>query len=175
MSMRLSLIVAMAKNRTIGLDGAMPWHIPEDLKFFKRVTMGHPVIMGRKTYQSIGAALPGRTNIVVTRNKDFEAADADVVHDLSEALTKAKATEELWRPDGGREEIFVIGGADIYGQALPEAQRIYMTEVHQEHPGDAFFPELAEGEWKETDRQDRDPETPGGSAYSLVILDRVGG
>ena len=173
--MRLSLIVAMAKNRTIGLDGAMPWHIPEDLKFFKRVTMGHPVIMGRKTYHSIGAALPGRTNIVVTRNKDFEAADADVVHDLSEALTKAKATEELWRPDGGREEIFVIGGADIYGQALPEAQRIYMTEVHQELPGDAFFPELAEGEWKETDRQDRDPETPGGSAYSLVILDRVGG
>ena len=173
--MRLSLIVAMAKNRTIGLDGAMPWHIPEDLKFFKRVTMGHPVIMGRKTYQSIGAALPGRTNIVVTRNKDFEAADADVVHDLSEALTKAKATEELRRPDGGREEIFVIGGADIYGQALPEAQRIYMTEVHQELPGDAFFPELAEGEWKETDRQDHDPETPGGSAYSLVILDRVGG
>ena len=173
--MRLSLIVAMAKNRTIGLDGAMPWHVPEDLKFFKRVTMGHPVIMGRKTYQSIGAALPGRTNIVVTRNKDFEAADADVVHDLSEALTKAKATEELWRPDGRREEIFVIGGADIYGQALPEAQRIYMTEVHQEHPGDAFFPELAEGEWKETDRQDRDPETPDGSAYSLVILDRVGG
>ena len=173
--MRLTLIVAMAKNRTIGLDGAMPWHIPEDLKFFKRVTMGHPVIMGRKTYQSIGAALPGRTNIVVTRNKDFEAADADVVHDLSEALTKAKATEELWRPDGGREEIFVIGGADIYGQALPEAQRIYMTEVHQELPGDAFFPELAEGEWKETDRQDRDPETPGGPAYSLVILDRVGG
>ena len=173
--MRLSLIVAMAKNRTIGLDGAMPWHVPEDLKFFKRVTMGHPVIMGRKTYQSIGAALPGRTNIVVTRNKDFEAADADVVHDLSEALTKAKATEELWRPDGGREEIFVIGGADIYGQALPEAQRIYMTEVHQVHSGDALFPELAEGEWKETDRQDRDPETPGGSAYSLVILDRVGG
>ena len=173
--MRLSLIVAMAKNRTIGLDGAMPWHIPEDLKFFKRVTMGHPVIMGRKTYQSIGAALPGRTNIVVTRNKDFEAADADVVHDLSEALTKAKATEELWRPDGGREEIFVIGGADIYGQALPVAQRIYMTEIHQELPGDAFFPELAEGEWKETDRQDRDPETPGGPAYSLVILDRVGG
>ena len=173
--MRLTLIVAMAKNRTIGLDGAMPWHIPEDLKFFKRVTMGHPVIMGRKTYQSIGAALPGRTNIVVTRNKDFEAADADVVYDLSEALIKAKATEELWRPDGGREEIFVIGGADIYGQALPEAQRIYMTEVHQEIPGDAFFPELAEGEWKETDRQDRGPETPGGPAYSLVILDRVGG
>ena len=173
--MRLSLIVAMAKNRTIGLDGAMPWHVPEDLKFFKRVTMGHPVIMGRKTYQSIGAALPGRTNIVVTRNKDFEAADADVVYDLLEALTKAKATEELWRPDGGREEIFVIGGADIYGQALPEAQRIYMTEVHQELPGDAFFPELAEGEWKEIDRQDRDPETPGGPAYSLVILDRAGG
>lgn len=173
--MRLSLIVAMAENRTIGRDGAMAWHISEDLKFFKRVTMGHPVIMGRKTYQSIGAALPGRTNIVVTRDKDFEAADADVVHDLDQALTKAKATEGLWSPDGGREEIFVIGGADIYGQALPKAQRIYMTEVHQELPGDAFFPELAEGEWKETDRQDRDPETPGGPAYSFVILDRVGG
>ena len=172
--MRLSLIVAMAKNRTIGLDGAMPWHIPEDLKFCKRVTMGRPVIMGRKTYQSIGAALPGRTNIVVTRDKDFEAADADVVHGLDQALTKAKAVEELWRPDGGGEEIFVIGGADIYAQALPEAQRIYMTEVHQELPGDAFFPELAEGDWKETDRQDRDPETPGGPAYSFVILDRVG-
>ena len=173
--MQINLIWAQDKNGGIGKNGKLPWHIPEDLKFFKRVTMGHPVIMGRKTYHSIGAALPGRTNIVVPRNKDFEAADADVVHDLSEALTKAKATEELWRPDGGREEIFVIGGADIYGQALPEAQRIYMTEVHQEHPGDAFFPELAEGEWKETDRQDRDPETPGGPAYSLVILDRVGG
>lgn len=172
--MRLSLIVAMAENRTIGLDGGTPWHIHEDLKLFKLLTMGHPVIMGRRTYQSIGAALPGRTNIVVTRDKDFEAADADVVHGLDQALTKAKATEELWRPDGGREEIFVIGGAEIYGQALPEAQRIYMTEVHRELPGDAFFPELAEGEWKETDRQDRDPETPGGPAYSFVILDRVG-
>jgi|TARA_Y100000294_G_scaffold14775_2_gene13231 dihydrofolate reductase len=172
--MRLSLIVAMAENRTIGLDGGMPWHIPEDLKLFKLVTMGHPVIMGRRTYQSIGAALPGRTNIVVTRNKDFEAADADVVHGLDQALTKARAVEELWRPDGGREEIFVIGGAEIYGQVLAQAQRIYMTEVHRELPGDAFFPELAEGEWKETDRQDRDPETPGGPAYSFVILDRMG-
>ena len=173
--MDISLIWAMANNGVIGRGNQLPWRLPKDVNFFKQATLGKPVIMGRKTYQSIGAALPGRTNIVVTRNKDFEAADADVVHDLSEALTKAKATEELWRPDGGREEIFVIGGADIYGQALPEAQRIYMTEVHQEHPGDAFFPELAEGEWKETDRQDRDPETPGGSAYSLVILDRVGG
>ncbi|MAF96768.1 MAG: dihydrofolate reductase [Rhodospirillaceae bacterium] len=172
--MRLSLIVAMAENRTIGLDGGMPWHIPEDLKLFKLVTMGHPVIMGRRTYQSIGAALPGRTNIVVTRNKDFEAADADVVHGLDQALTKARAVEELWRPDGGREEIFVIGGAEIYGQVLAQAQRIYMTEVHRELPGDTFFPELAEGEWKETDRQDRDPETPGGPAYSFVILDRMG-
>ena len=173
--MQTALIYARAANGVIGKNGTMPWHLPEDLAHFKALTQGHPVIMGRKTYHSIGAALPGRTNIVVTRNKDFEAADADVVHDLSEALTKAKATEEHWRPDGGREEIFVIGGADIYGQALPEAQRIYMTEVNQELPGDAFFPELAEGEWKETDRQDRDPETSGGPAYSLVIFDRVGG
>ena len=172
--MRISLIVAMAENRTIGLDGGMPWHIPEDLEFFKMVTMGHPVIMGRKTYQSIGAALPGRTNIVVTRDKDFKAADVDVVHDVEKALTRAKAVEELWGADGGKEEIFVIGGAEIYGQALAEAQRIYMTEVHQELPGDAFFPELADGEWKESDRQERDAKVPGGPAYSFVILDRIG-
>ncbi len=167
------MIVAMAENRVIGLGAGMPWHISEDLKFFKQLTMGHPVIMGRKTHQAIGAALPGRTNIVVTRNPDFEAADADVAHDLEEAVKKAAAFEELWGRDGVREEIFIIGGAEIYAQALPKAERIYMTEVHLSPPGDAFFPEFDESGWKETDRRDREPETLGGPAYSFRILDKV--
>ena len=170
---RISLIVAMAENRVIGLDGGMPWHISEDLKLFKRVTMGHPVIMGRKTHQAIGGALPGRTNIVVTRDPDFEAAGADIAHDLDEAVKKAVAFEELWGMDGSVEEIFIIGGAEIYAQALAKAGRIYITEVHLSPTGDAFFPEFDESGWKETDRQDREPETPGGPAYSFRILDRV--
>ncbi len=167
--MRVSLIVAMAENRTIGLEGGMPWHIPADLKNFRQLTMGHPVVMGRKTYQAIGGALPGRANIVVTRDRDFRAADADVVHDLEEALVKAAAIAEI----EGAEEVFVIGGAEIYAQAMGRAQRIYLTEVHQELPGDAFFPELAGGEWTESARKRNEPETDGGPAFSFVVLERV--
>ncbi len=167
--MRVSLIVAMTAKRVIGLDGGMPWHISADLKNFRRLTLGHPVIMGRKTYQSIGGALPGRTNIVVTRNRDFRPPDADVVHDLEEALVKAAAMAEI----EGVEEVFVIGGAEIYAQAMRRARRIYLTEVHQELPGDAFFPELAGGEWTESARQRNEPETDGGPAFSFVVLDRV--
>ena len=168
--MRLSMIVAMAENRVIGLDGGMPWHLPGDLRHFKEVTMGHPVIMGRKTYEAIGAALPGRANIVVTRNADFKAPDADVVHDLDAALEKAGAMAEI----EGRDEVFIIGGAEIYAQAMPEARRIYLTEVHAEPPGDAFFPALAEGEWRETARDGRDAEGPDRPAYSFVILEKTG-
>ncbi len=167
--MRVSLIVAMTEKRVIGLDGGMPWHIPADLRNFRQLTMGHPVIMGRKTYQSIGGALPGRTNIVVTRDRDFRAADADVVHDLEEALVQAAAMAEI----EGAEEVFVIGGAEIYAQAMGGAQRIYLTEVHQELPGDAFFPELAEGEWTQSARERNEPETDGGPAFSFVVLERV--
>ncbi|MBT3305490.1 MAG: dihydrofolate reductase [Alphaproteobacteria bacterium] len=172
--MRISLIVAMADNRVIGLDGAMPWHLSEDLKFFKAVTMGHPIIMGRKTYQSIGSALPGRTNIVITRNRDFEAIDAEVVYDLDDALKTGMAREELWGMDGARPEVFVIGGAEIYAQAMERAGRMYITEIHEEPPGDAYFPEFDRADWVETDRQDREPEGDGGPAYGFVILDRKG-
>ena len=167
--MRLSLIVAMAANRVIGLEGGMPWHLPGDLRFFKRTTMGHPVVMGRKTYQAIGGALPGRANIVVTRNKKFTAADADVVHDLAAALTRAKALAEI----EGSGEVFVIGGAEIYAQALDRADRIYMTEVEGDFPGDAFFPGFDRRQWRETSRDAQKPEAPGGPAYSFVILDRI--
>ena len=167
--MRVSLIVAMAENRTIGVDGDMPWHISGDLRNFRQLTLGHPVVMGRKTYQSIGGALPGRANIVVTRDRDFRAPDADVVHDLEEALVKAAANAEI----EGVEEVFVIGGAEIYAQAVGRAQRVYLTEVHQKLPGNAFFPELARNEWTESDRQLNEPETDGGPAFSFVVLDPV--
>ena len=167
--MRVSLIVAMAENRTIGVDGDMPWHISGDLRNFRQLTLGHPVVMGRKTYQSIGGALPGRANIVVTRDRDFRAPDADVVHDLEEALVKAAANVEI----EGVEEVFVIGGAEIYAQAVGRAQRVYLTEVHQELPGNAFFPELPRGEWTESARQRNEPETDDGPAFSFIILDRV--
>ncbi|NQV85063.1 MAG: dihydrofolate reductase [Rhodospirillales bacterium] len=170
--MRISLIAAMADNRVIGLDGAMPWHLSEDLKFFKAVTMGHPIIMGRKTYQSIGSALAGRTNIVITRNPEYQAVDAEVVHDLDDALKTAMALEELWGLDGAVPEIFIIGGAEIYGQAIDRAERMYITEIHDTPPGDAYFPDFDKAEWVEVDRQDREPEKEGGPAYGFVIFDR---
>jgi len=168
MTARVALIAAVSENGAIGLDGAMPWHISADLQYFKRVTMGAPVIMGRKTYQSIGAALPGRANIVITRNQEFSPADADVVHDIPAALRKARAIAEI---DGG-EEVFVIGGAEIYAQALAAADRIYLTEIAGEFPGDAFFPELPADEWREVSREPHLPERPGSPAFGFVVYGR---
>jgi len=167
--MRLSLIVAMAANRMIGLDGAMPWHISADLKYFKQVTMGAPVIMGRKTYQSIGRPLPGRVNIVITRDTAFSADGVDVVHDLDGAIRKAEAISLI----EGKDEVFVIGGAEIYALALSAADRLYMTEVHANPPGDTWFPEISPNEWHEVSRDPHDPETVGGPGFSFVILDRI--
>ena len=167
--MRTSLIVAMADNRAIGLEGGMPWHISADLQYFKRVTMGAPVVMGRKTYESIGRALPGRANIVVTRNRDFAPADADVVHDVPAALRKARAIAEI---EGG-EEVFVIGGAEIYAQAMAEADRIYLTRVHESYPADAYFPDLDEGGWQEVGRETHPPESPDGPSFSFTVLERM--
>lgn len=147
--MRLSLIVAMGQNRVIGSDGSLPWHLSEDLKRFKRITLGKPVIMGRKTYASIGRALPGRLNLVVTRNPDFAAAGITVAHSLAEAIGKA---ETAARADGV-EEVFVIGGGEVYGQALGRADRLYVTEVDASPPGDARFPEIDPDLWRETGRE----------------------
>lgn len=131
-TMLLSIIVAMAKNRVIGNKGKIPWHLPEDLKRFKQLTMGHPIIMGRKTFDSIGKPLPGRTNIVITRNKQFSAQGVVRADNLDDAIRKA----------GGQNEIFVIGGAEIYREALPRADKIYLTLIEQEFEGDTFFPEV---------------------------------
>ncbi|GAA5315856.1 MAG: dihydrofolate reductase [Candidatus Pelagadaptatus aseana] len=142
----LALIVAQSSNRVIGIENQLPWHLPEDLKYFKSVTLGKPVIMGRKTYDSIGRPLPGRKNIVITRQPDWQADGVVAVNDLASAVTMAR--EEAGRQ--GVAEVMVIGGAQIYAEALPMAQRIYVTRVDVELEGDAFFPPLSEADWLES-------------------------
>jgi dihydrofolate reductase len=132
--MRISLIVAMAANRVIGRTGQLPWHLPGDLARFKRITMGYPLIMGRKTFESIGRALPGRRTIVLSRQADYRAAGCRVVNGLDEAL------KLVWDDD----EVFICGGEEVYRQALPLAQRIYLTELDRAVAGDSFFPEIPE-------------------------------
>jgi len=135
----ISLIWAMDKNRVIGHKNQLPWHLPEDLKFFKRTTMGHPIVMGRKTWQSIGRALPGRENIVITRSGDFQCDGCTVKNSLDELIDYSKKKNE---------EIFVIGGAEIFKSILPDADRLYVTRIDHEFEGDTFFPELKMNEWE---------------------------
>lgn len=132
--MRLSLIVAMAANRVIGRDGRMPWHLPGDLARFKRLTMGYPLIMGRRTYESIGRPLPGRKTLVLSRHPDYQPPGCLVFPTLQAAL------DEVWDYD----EVFVCGGEEVYREALPLAQRIYLTELEREVEGDTLFPEIPE-------------------------------
>jgi dihydrofolate reductase len=161
---RLSLIVARARDGAIGKHGALPWHLSEDLKHFKRLTVGKPVIMGRKTFESIGKPLPGRQNIVVTRNRAWRAEGVTVVANLAEAIAAA-GLEPQARP----EEIMIIGGGDIYAQSLLFADRIYLTEVDIEVPGaDAFFPALDAAQWRETSRAAH----AGDPAFAFVTYDR---
>lgn len=146
----LSLIVAMAKNRTIGINNTLPWRIPADLKHFKALTMGHHMIMGRKTFDSIGKPLPGRTTVVVTRNEALKIAGCVMATSLQKAVA-ACANDE---------EIFVVGGAELYALALPLAHKMYVTEIQQEVAGDAFFPQFDRAEWQETAREIHHQETP---------------
>ncbi len=161
--MKISIIVAMSTNRVIGRDNQLPWHLPADLKHFKQTTMGKPILMGRKTWESIGRPLPGRTNIVITRDENFEAPGCVVVHSIDSALQAA----------GQQDEIMVIGGADFYCQALPRADAIYLTLVHEDFEGDVFFPELDEAGWKEVERVDCEADDRNPHAYSFIRLDRV--
>lgn len=137
--MIISLIAAMSENGVIGNNNALPWHLPEDLKYFKQVTLGKPIIMGRKTYESMGnKPLPGRLNIILTQSKDFYAPGCQVVHSIEAAIQAAGAVEE----------IMVIGGANIFQQFLSYASRIYLTVVHQTYSGDTYFPNLNLQEWE---------------------------
>ena len=144
---RLTLIVARARNGVIGKDNAMPWKIPGEQAYFKRVTMGHPIIMGRKTWESIGRPLPGRRSIVVTRNGAFAAPGAEVVHNLQAALALC----------AGAAEAFVIGGAELYRLALPLADRLLITEIDHDFDGDTFFPAPEPAQWKESSRDHHAP------------------
>lgn len=155
--MKVSLIAALSENRVIGINNKLPWHISEDLKRFKTLTNGHPVIMGRKTYESIGRPLPNRTNIIITRDTDFAADGCTVVHSLDEAIEKAKTSQ-------GSNEVFVIGGGQIFTQVLGRADRLYLTLVHTTLDGDAYFPEYSDFS-KEISREDHK-----GQEYNYTFL-----
>ena len=158
----LSLIAAMDRNRLIGRDNTLPWRLPEDLRHFKATTLGKPVIMGRKTWESIGRPLPGRRNIVVSRNPDYPLQGAERAASLDAALTLAE--------DTGTDEIFVIGGGDLYRQALPRARRLYLTEIDASHEGDAWFPEIPPGEWREVAREEH--RAADGLPFAFVRYER---
>jgi len=160
----ITLVVATAENRVIGINGRLPWQIPDDLKRFKSLTLGKPCIMGRKTWQSLPRQpLPGRTNIVVTRDADFRAPGALIASSFERAVEMAAQENPP--------EIAVIGGENIFAAALPLAQRIYLTEVSSAPDGDAFMPEIDLAEWRETQRDG--PHEAGGLRYSFVTLERA--
>lgn len=141
----ISLLFAMGKNNVIGYQGGMPWHLPQDLKFFKAKTMDQTVIMGRKTLESMNGPLPKRHNVVLTRNKAIDLDNVEIIHDLS--------TVKKWEEENPDTEYFIIGGGHIYKQALPFADRMYMTKIEQEFPGDTFFPAFDEQEWELTRKE----------------------
>lgn len=162
--MKLSLIVAMGENRVIGVDNRMPWHLPADLKHFRQITMGKPILMGRRTHESIGHPLPGRKNIVLTTDRNYTAAGCTVVHDLKEALREAAAAGD---------EAMVIGGAALYREFLPRAERLYLTLIHRVFEGDTFFPEFDWRDWRETAREDVVDDGESGLSYSFLVLERA--
>ena len=166
--MKLALICAMAENRTIGRNNSLPWHLSEDLKYFKRTTMGNSIIMGRKTWESIGRPLPGRTNIVITTNPDYVAQGIKVVNSLQAAIKLAKSISII----DGSEEAFVIGGAGLYKEALPHAELFHLTRVHAEVEGDTFLAEFNENEWTEVAREDFAKSETNPYDYSICLLQR---
>jgi len=157
--MKISLIVAMASNRAIGLNGQMPWHLSADLKHFKRVTMGSPVLMGRKTFEAIGRPLPGRENIIISRNTDYPAEGCKVFNALEPALQHC----------GNHEQVFIIGGATLYQAMLAQADYLYMTLIDREFPGDTFFPELGDN-WQEIGREQVNNDQTVNFTYSFLKL-----
>jgi len=162
--MKISLIVAMASNRVIGLNNKMPWHLSADLKKIKKITMGSPILMGRKTYESIGKPLPGRTNIIISRNLDYQQDGCLVFNDLKVALEKTCESAE---------ELFIIGGSDLYEAILPMADAIYLTLINREFPGDTFFPEIGLNDWSEVEREDIKDDPNAAFSYSFLKLEKT--
>lgn len=164
---RLAAVVAQGTNRCIGVDNKLPWYLPEDLKHFKRVTLGKPVIMGRKTFESIGKPLPGRTNIVITRNASFSAPGVRVVDSIERGISMGKAQAEL----DGVDEAMIIGGAQIYADVLNQLDRLYLTEVDTAPMGDAFFPEL-DDQWQTIEKTEIQA-TDNRPSYRFITLGRL--
>lgn len=161
--MKISLIVAMSENQVIGSHGAMPWHISADLKKFKQLTLGSPVIMGRKTHESIGKPLPGRRNIIISRNQYYQQQDCQVFNDLYDALKSCEDSAE----------VFVIGGAKLYQSLLPRADYLYLTKIHKKFDGDTYFPHLDWLNWEEISVQEIDDDDSVDFSYSFHKLERI--
>lgn len=162
--MILSLLVAVSQNGVIGKDNKLPWHLPNDLKYFKNLTWGMPILMGRKTFESIGKALPGRKSIVITRNKEWQHEGVETVHSIEQAVGVAKSYNV--------KEIFVIGGAEIFNTSLKDAQRVYLTRIHDQFDGDAFFPALSE-EWKLVREKACDADEKNAYPHTFQVWERT--
>lgn len=161
--MKISLIVAMATNRAIGLNNEMPWHLSADLKKFKQITMGSPILMGRKTFESIGRPLPGRSNIIISRNKTYQQPGCLVFNNITDAIASCQQ----------HEEIFVIGGATFYEAMLPKADRLYLTEINKSFDADTYFPVINKNEWKEIAREDISDDPSVDFSYSFITLEKL--
>jgi len=160
--MTVSIVVAISENNAIGKDNKLLWYLPRDLKHFKEITSGHTVIMGRKTYDSVGKPLPNRRNIIITRQQ-IEIAGCEVVNSIDDALALCK----------DEAEVFIVGGAEIYKQAMHLTDRIYLTVVHEVFEADTYFPEIKVDIWKETERQDHEPDEKNALPYSFITLERA--
>ncbi len=159
----IAIVVAVAANNVIGNNNQLAWHLPADLKHFKQLTMGHPMVMGRKTYESIGKPLPGRTTIIVTTQKNYTATGCIVTHSLKEALAEALALDA---------HVCVVGGAEIYKQVLPQVDTIYLTRLHHTIEGDTYFPTLNEEEWQVLSEEKHTPDEKNKYTYSFIQLKR---
>ena len=162
--MKISLISAMGNDKVIGINNSLPWKLPADMRWFREQTMGKPIVMGRKTFESFGAKpLPGRTNIILTKDTQYQAADCIIVHSIKEAIDASQNAPE----------IMIIGGASFYTQTLPTADRLYLTEIHHEFAGDSWFPDFNQDDWQETRRIDCNADEKNNYDYSFIILDRI--
>lgn len=161
--MKISMIAAIAHNNVLGADNQIPWHLPKDFQHFKRTTMGKPIIMGRKTFNSLGKPLPGRQNIIMTSQEDFSAPGCTVVHSPEQALAAC----------GDCDEAMIIGGAEIYKLFLDQAERIYLTEITLDCQGDTFFPEFDKTVWHEVQREPQQPDEKNPHPYSFVIYEKA--
>jgi dihydrofolate reductase len=161
--MVIAMIAAMADNRVIGIDNRLPWKLPADMQWFRKHTLGKPIVMGRKTWESLSGPLPKRLNIVLTRDTSYQADGAVVVHDVDTALEMAARQAD---------EVMIIGGASFYAEMLPRTRRLYLTYIHANVEGDAWFPDIDMAQWREVEREDHSQDENNPHDYSFVILER---